>query len=260
METSPKDTRQPSVGALRTPNPTLKKFRFLKTWIYSTFGLSLILGLFFGFVGSFEDEFLEPLIGVVVLAAILAILLTFIIKWRSVGLRLEKRTETVLSQDDATRYKGLDGYLGLVILNLLAVSFLEIKSIYDNVLLFTNGTVGILSDPSSEIYISSYSGLLKFELMASIISSMLTIYLIYLFFKKSKKFPRYFIVFLVAAAIYGGIDYAALSLATVSTEAKKIIDEILSEQGTQVARAFFALLIWGSYMEKSKRVKATFTN
>lgn len=59
----------------------MKKFNFFwKTWIYSTLILSLVLGIFFGIVGSYDQGFLEQFIGVIILSALIGILAAILIK------------------------------------------------------------------------------------------------------------------------------------------------------------------------------------
>jgi hypothetical protein len=154
--------------------------------------------------------------------------------------------------------KGLGGWLVLVILGLFVSVLFQVYGAYESVNMFIDGTVEFLSDPSSEVYIPGYGGLLKFEFIAEIIFLAAGTYLIYLFFKRSKKFPKYYAPFLIIVAIYVILDYAILSSVSVSGEVQQVIDDILSEQGGEIGRAVIGALIWGSYMKKSKRVKATF--
>lgn len=243
-------------GGEVTSAPRSKEFKFARTWLFSTIVLSVVLTILFGLVGSYEDGFTEPFIGVLMLSALFGVLTAFIIKWRKKGFVLEK--DSGLSVEEAAKYKGLGGWLILVIIGLFAAVALQAYGAYESITLFTNGTAEFLSDPSSEVYIPSYAGVLKFELVAEIIFLAAAIYLIYLFFRKSKLFPNYYIIFLIASAVYVALDYGILASMSFPAEAKEIIDEALSEQGTEIARAFIGALIWGSYMAKSKRVKATF--
>lgn len=235
------------------------KFSFLTTWIYLTIALGILMIILFGLVGSFENGFLEPFIGTIILAALLGVMVTLGIKWRKKGFVFESVSISELSPKEASKLKGIDGWLILVILNLFIVASLQIYSIFSDIKLFANGTVDFLSDPSSSTYIPAYGGFLKFELIVSIVLVFSAVYLIYLFFRKSRRFPKYYIVFLVASAVYVGIDYTILSLITVPVQAKQILDEAMSEQGIEMARAFIGVFVWGSYMVKSKRVKITFT-
>ena len=43
-----------------------------------------------------------------------------------------------------------------------------------------------------------------------------------------------------------------------SNEMKQIVNEVLSEQETEIGKVVLVAIIWGLYITKSKRVKATF--
>lgn len=239
-------------------NLVTKEFHFLQTWIYSTIVLGVLMTIFFGLVGSFENGFWEPFIGVGMLAALLGVMVTFGIKWRKKGFIFEKTSTSDLSAEEVSKFKGIGGWLVLVIIALFLTLGFQLYTVYTDAQLFSNGTVAFLSDPSSGTYIPAYGGFLKFELIMSIMLIVAASYLIYLFFKKDHRFPKYYVIFLVASAVYVLLDYGMLSLITVPAEAKKVIEDAMSEQGTAIGRAFIGALIWGSYMMKSKRVKATF--
>lgn len=158
-----------------------------------------------------------------------------------------------------SQYKGLGGWLILVIIGLFAIVLWQTYGVYESITLFTDGRVEILSNPATKAYIPGYAGALKFEFIAEILFLVFAVYLIFLFFKKSKKFPKYYVPFLIASVVYVVLDYIILSSLTVSSnEMKQVIDGVLSEQGTEIGRAAITAIIWGLYMTRSKRVKATF--
>jgi membrane protein YdbS with pleckstrin-like domain len=237
---------------------TSKKFNFWKTYAFLTIGLSVFLTILFGFVGSYEEGFWEPFIGVVMLSALLGILVTFIIKWRKKGFAYENEPGE-LSEEEISRYKGLDGWLILLLIGLFITIAFQVYGVYESITLFSGGTVDVISNPASGVYIPGYTGALKFELIGEILFLAFAAYLIFLYFKKSKKFPKYYIVFLIASVIYVVLDYVIFSSLTVSSsEVKQVIDEALSEQGTGIGRSVLGAIVWGLYIAKSKRVKATF--
>lgn len=239
---------------------SVKDFNFLKTWIYSSIVLVVLMTIFFGLVGSFENGFGEAFVGVVMLAALFGVLVTFGIKWRKKGFVFDKTAATDLNPEEAAKLKGIGGWLILVIIGLFITLGYQLYTVYTDAQLFANGTVAFLSDPTSKVYIPAYGGLLKIELIMSIILSVAAVYLVYLFFRKDRKFPKYYVIFLIAAAVYVLLDYGILSMMTVPAEAKQVVTDAMSEQGTAIGRAFIGALIWGSYMMKSKRVKVTFVN
>ncbi len=159
---------------------------------------------------------------------------------------------------DEKNMKGLGGWLVFVILGLFVSVLFQAYGAHESVTMFTNGTVEFLGDPSSEVYIPGYGGLLKFEFIGEIVFLISGVYLIYLFFKKSRRFPKYYLPFLIISVIYVILDYALLSSVSVSGEVRQVVDDVLSEQGGDIGRAIMSALVWGSYIRKSKRVKATF--
>ena len=234
-----------------------KEFKFGKTYAYITAGILVLLTIFFAFVGSYEERFFESFIGILILSALLGILGTFMVKWCKKGFVYENASED-LNEAEMSRYKGLGGWLILVIIGLFATILWQAYGVYESITLFTDGIVEVLSNPASGAYIPGYAGALKFEFIAEILFLAFAVYLVFLFFKKSKKFPKYYVPFLIASVVYVVLDYVVLSSLTIPSEMRQVVDEILSERGTEIARTAIVAIIWGLYMTKSKRVKATF--
>ena len=155
--------------------------------------------------------------------------------------------------------EGLSGWLVLVILGLFATALFQLYGAYESITLFANGSVDYLSDPSSEVYIRGYSALLRLELIGEILVVAAALYLIVLFFRKSKKFPKYYLPYLLIVLIYAALDYAlAASLSISHEETRKAMEESLPEHARELGRAAVGAIVWGSYITKSRRVKATF--
>jgi hypothetical protein len=231
----------------------IKVFNFRKIFGISVIGLFILLTILFGLIGSFEENFFETLFAVIVLSGLISALLTFAIKWSKRGFTYEKISEN-LSEEETTKLKGLNGWLSVVALGIFVALGYQLYGIYTDMDLFSSGAATNLNN-----YIDGYSAALGFELILDIIFALGIIYLIYLFFKKNKRFPRYYIIFLIASVIYLLADYGILSSFSISNfEVKQEIDKILSSQVTNLVRAFVSSIIWGLYMTKSKRVKATF--
>lgn len=109
--------------------------------------------------------------------------------------------------------------------------------------------------------IPGYLFLLQVEFLGSIIFTIVTGYLLYLYFKKNKKFPHYYFIFLMASIGYVVIDHLLLASLTIPTaELQQIIDDTLAENSSTVGRTIITSIIWGAYIKKSKQVKATFTH
>ena len=158
--------------------------------------------------------------------------------------------------------KGLGGWLILVGFGLIIGICFWIYGIYQDVILFNNGTVQFMSDPASSVHIPGYSGLLKFELICQLTMIGTTVCLLTMFFGKNRRFPLYYTAFLIVIVIYGLLDYLLLVSASVgvSPDFRKSLEETLTGQESQIPRSAIGALIWGFYMKKSERVKATFIN
>lgn len=158
--------------------------------------------------------------------------------------------------------KGLKGWLIFVGFGLIAGALYWSYAVYGDVKLFNDGTVQFLSDPSSSIHMSGYSGVLRFEAIGQLMIVGISVCLISLFFGKSRRFPRYYIVFLLATVIFTALDYslAASVFSTAPEAVRKTLDETMSGQSAKIGQSLMAAIVWSLYMEKSKRVKATFVN
>jgi len=154
--------------------------------------------------------------------------------------------------------ESLDGWLILVIIGLFLTIFWQLSGIYESIVMFNNGTIEFLSNPLSDFYISGYANLLKFEFIATILFLVLATYLVFLFFKKSTKFPKYYISFWIASIILVVIDYIILSSLIIPIEMKQIINESLAAAETEMGRTIIVSIIWSLYIIKSKKVKAIF--
>lgn len=153
-------------------------------------------------------------------------------------------------------YEGLSGWLAIVGLGLFVRLFYSLKLVYTDASYFTDGTVDSVSS-----LVQGYRGALGFELLMGVVLSLAVVYLMFLYFKKKKNFPRYFIYYLIADVVFGILGYFIMSsLAVYSDEARKVITDILSEQESTIFSAIVFAAIWILYMKKSKRVKNTFVN
>jgi hypothetical protein len=152
----------------------------------------------------------------------------------------------------------VSGWLILVGAGLFVSVLFNFYGIYEIITTFIDRDADILINPASEYYIHSYFNLLIFELIVTVLLFIVSTYLIFLFFKKKKVFPEYYILFLVASVVFSVIDCMTFSSLVVPAEMKHFFNEILVEQETEVLRGGIGAAIWIMYMKMSKRVKMTF--
>lgn len=162
--------------------------------------------------------------------------------------------ETSQSKDSTKEknLKGLGGWLILVLLGLLYTLYIYSSAVISSSKMFTDGTVEQLS------YIQGYAGALGFEVVMQFIFALAAMFLIFLFFKKSKRFPKFFIIFLFANIIFITIDTVMMSSLSFPAEIKDAMQEIIDEGYGQLVKSIIGSVIWTWYMKVSKRVKLTF--
>ncbi len=155
--------------------------------------------------------------------------------------------------------KGLRGWLILVDLGLIVAVIFQLVGVYQSVKLFIDGTISVLSDASSTTYIPGFTLWIIYGFIAQIIIIFASLYLLYLFSQKSKKFPKLYIVFLIASLIFILLDYAIwASLSGATSTTQEILKNAQPDLLKSLLRSIVAAIVWGLYMKKSKRVKATF--
>jgi H+/Cl- antiporter ClcA len=149
--------------------------------------------------------------------------------------------------------RGLGGWLilpaiGLIIMPLRLM--LLIKS--DFLPLFQNGSWEVLTTPGTEAYHPLWAPLILFELIGNSIFILFDIFLIFLFFSKSYRFPSLYIIFLATNLIFIVGDLFLCNLIPA------LASESNSEAIREVTRSIVGALIWIPYFLVSKRVKNTF--
>lgn len=171
----------------------------------------------------------------------------------------EKNEVSAQNKDDTKSSKkdyagktkpGLSGWLALVGLGLIIGLLLQGYGVLEY--------VPLLADTYN---IPGYLTLLQIEFFVSTIFTLVTAYLLYLYFKKNINFPKYYVSFLIASIVYVILDHLFLaSLSAPTQELQQIINDALSENSGSVARTIIISIIWILYMKRSKQVKVTFIN
>jgi hypothetical protein len=231
----------------------LLKFSFRRVFSYIFFILLILLTVFFGLVGSYEEGFGRAFIGVATLSFMLAIILTFIIKWwkdyRATGKLISEEPENEIVESNIK--PGLRDWLILVAIGLVISPLFCLYNLFTIYLpIFTNGTWELVTNPNSSYYTPGIGAGVTFEVIYHLLFLVASLYLLFFFFKKDKRFPKFYIIYLVSILICGIIDYVIIQ--SIPSIASQAVDN------TDLGRSVLAAVIWIPYMLKSKLVKATF--
>jgi len=156
------------------------------------------------------------------------------------------------TEDSTKSLKGLGGWLVVVCLGLIYTLWNTGSTVVSDAISFSDGTVESLSD------IQGFARVLGFELIAYAVLFLFTTYLLLLFFKRKKFFPKLYIYFLISVVIVSYIDVSMLDSLSFPKDMKELIQGIIDEGYTEFGKNIFSAIIWTLYMKKSKRVKLTF--
>ena len=153
----------------------------------------------------------------------------------------------------SSQLKGLGGWLILVgfglifgLLRLIVALNATFKPYIDSDLLDK------LTNSNSASYIPNFNLLFYAESAISIFIILMCLYLIFLFFTKNKKFPKYYIFITLFAILYIPVD--AYIVSVVISDSKVWSGEIIKS----IFQTLFSGAIWIPYMLKSRRVRNTF--
>jgi hypothetical protein len=148
---------------------------------------------------------------------------------------------------------GLSGWLVLVGLGLVVTPFrLAIFLGTTFPPMFKDGTWETLTTPGPAPYHPLWGPLLIGEIVVNLIFVLTSIYLVYLFFRKSWRFPRLYIAFLAANLVFLLADALAVK---VVLPGQPFMDP---DTAREFFRSIFAMAVWVPYLIVSKRVKNTF--
>jgi hypothetical protein len=148
---------------------------------------------------------------------------------------------------------GLGGWLILVCIGLFVGPFRVLALLVETYLpIFQDGTWEFVTTPGTDAYHPLFGPLLLFEVLWNVALVGAAVTLLFLFFKRSQKFPKFYIVVAVAQLLFLIIDtWLASSL---------LVDEpVLDPETIQAfSQQLVTVLVWVPYMRVSKRVKNTF--
>lgn len=144
----------------------------------------------------------------------------------------------VTKSEDLSKFKGIEGWLTLVVLGLFVTTGY-------GVYIFLDTTFNSSATADSSIYF--------YDLINGLVMATLGSYVIFLCIKRKKNFKNYYIMLWVYMVIQGVITYSIVSSYTSDTTT-------LAEYSKNMGRNIVGAIVWGLYAVKSKRVKATFIN
>lgn len=149
--------------------------------------------------------------------------------------------------------EGLGGWLILVAIGLI-VSVVRVSALVfvTFVPIFTTGQWGKLTSPGSDLYHPMWAPLLVFEILGNLVFVLMALTLLYLFFTKSRWFPRTFIAYLLLNVGFVAVDAFAGNFIPAIAAASD------PETVKEIGRSVIGAAIWVPYMLMSKRVKNTF--
>jgi len=148
---------------------------------------------------------------------------------------------------------GLGGWLVIAAIGLIIMPIRNVASLYnDSLPIFSEGYWGILTTQGTEAYHPLWGPLIIFESAGNIFFLILNIILIYLFFKKSYRFPTLYAMFLMANLLFAIADYYLAG----KIPALAVMDNTQASQ--ELGKTIIFSMVWISYFLISKRVKNTF--
>ncbi len=223
-------------GEVTSTAPAPKAQTFWTIYFKTGALTTAILSLLFWFLGSFDEDGAETFFGIIIFSALLSVLFTYIIREMKGGMRQGVES---LSEEDRKKYKGISGWLSLVALGLVVTFGYSVFSFFETL-----------------VTQEDYQGapvLFMYDFLTGAVAVALVSYVIYLFFKEKKDFPRYF--------IYLYLYLTAVNIITLSMFIYYSVSGAeMQEVTTLTARTALGGIIWGLYVTKSKRSRATFIN
>jgi len=149
--------------------------------------------------------------------------------------------------------KGLSGWLILIGIGLIIGAIRVLANLISIYKPFMNtDLLDKVTDINSSSYIPNFALLFYAELIVNSFMVLLCIYLIYLFFRKNRKFPKYYIFITLFVILTIPVD---AYLTSIVLPDEKMLDKDTIKSFFQ---SLFAGAIWIPYMLKSVRVRNTF--
>ncbi|MGZ5568967.1 MAG: DUF3857 domain-containing protein, partial [Limisphaerales bacterium] len=162
--------------------------------------------------------------------------------------RFQPAAPPVVADCTDKHLEGLGGWLAVLGFLLVVGMFTKFAAITKTWPVYSLASWQALTMPGTSAYNSLWAPTLIFELLFNLGMCIFAAVLLILFFKKRRLFPTLFVLFLTVQAIGVALDAAMVHMIKGS-DAKMF---------TNPVGIFLGALIWGSYIQKSRRVKVTF--
>lgn len=161
--------------------------------------------------------------------------------------------EATSTVSDSRGPSGLGGWLVIVAIGVVITPFhlaYGILQAYPGI--FRDGTWTALTDPVSPSYHPLWAPVLLTEITINVIFFAVSVLLLILFFRRSWRFPKLYIVFLASHLAFAIADSFSMSIVLPQQPADVL------EMARDNFKSFVATMIWIPYMMVSRRVKNTF--
>ena len=161
--------------------------------------------------------------------------------------------ETVATSGPQQPLSGLGGWLILVAIGVVMSPLQMLATLLQTyVPFFQGGTWEALTTPGSEQYHALWAPLIIFEFIGNLGLFVACVVLLFLFFKKSRFFPRTYIAIALVNLCYLVLDAWFVSFVLTS---ESMFDP---DTTREIVRSLVTTAVWGTYMLISDRVRNTF--
>lgn len=154
---------------------------------------------------------------------------------------------------DSSQYDKIGGWLILlgigIVTNPLRLIFTTYSMFSD---IFLSDFWSSLSSTDSIYYHKLWKPVIFFELSINIVAIIFSLIILIFFFKKSKFFPKTWIIFACTYILFLIIDLL------LCRQIPFVVEQGMGDFYKPIIQNFVTFTIWGTYLIKSKRVKGTF--
>ena len=155
--------------------------------------------------------------------------------------------------------RGIGGWLILVALGLVLGPFIQLVAIWTNFHAFIGPNRAL-----AERVIPGLSALVMFQLVTGCVLFLANLFLLVLFFREKRSFPRYAQIWLGFSAVVYLAAYTLCPHHPAAGVTNEAISGIVDKMQSQLIRASMVSVlraaIWIAYLGLSRRVKATFVH